>query len=353
MRFALLLLAGSCFAQSTPASWQAAIERPRAASLRGHVSFLASDLLEGRANPSRGLDIAAEYIAAQFRRAGLEPAGEDGYFLTSRWVLAERQGRRARLTAAEPGQENSFPLRNVAGIIRGSDPVLKDTYVLLSAHYDHLGTRPDGDDHIFNGANDDASGVAALLEAAAALSLVTPAPKRTILFVAFFGEEPGLVGSREYARHPAFPLERTIAALHLEQLGRTDADEGPHENRVTLTGFDYSTIGETLAAAGRQLGITVYKHEKNSDAFFNRSDNFSLAEKGIPAHTLATGFLFPDYHQPGDHWDKLDYPHLEKITRLITLGLLNLADAPQPPHWNPDNPRAKRFFDLNPIKPDQ
>src|SRR6185437_12684444 len=112
-------------------------------SLRGDVSFLASDLLEGRDTPSRGLDIAGEYIAAQFRRLGLEPAGDDGYFQS---------------VVLRPEDADSPKSRNVAGILRGSDPKLKDTYVILSSHYDHIGMAQTGEDRIFNGANDDASG---------------------------------------------------------------------------------------------------------------------------------------------------------------------------------------------------
>src|SRR5687767_12028171 len=119
---ATLLLLTTLAAADLPAPWRAAIEAPRADSLRGHVSFLASDLLEGRDTPSRGLDIAAEYIAAQFRRAGLRPVGDDGYFQTTTIGGAK--------------------VRNVIGVIDGSDPKLKNTYVLVTAHYDHLGVRP-------------------------------------------------------------------------------------------------------------------------------------------------------------------------------------------------------------------
>ena len=116
-------------------------------SLRGDVSFLASDLLEGRDTPSRGLDIAGEYIASQFRRLGLEPAGDDGYFQN---------------VVLRPEDADSPKSRNVAGILRGSDPKLKDTYVILSSHYDHIGMAQTGEDRIFNGANDDASGTASV-----------------------------------------------------------------------------------------------------------------------------------------------------------------------------------------------
>src|SRR5690348_17353075 len=152
-------------------------------SLRGNLSFLASDLLEGRATPSRGLDLAAEYIAAQFRRAGLEPAGDDGYFQTT--------------TIPIRGSDKTSKVRNVIGILRGSDPELKDTYVLVTAHYDHLGMRqatPDTDpnaDLIYNGANDDGSGTVSVIELAGALAEMKTRPKRTLVFMTFFGEERG------------------------------------------------------------------------------------------------------------------------------------------------------------------
>src|SRR5947208_3259924 len=121
---------------------QRAVDRISADSMRGHLSFLASDLLEGRDTPSRGLDLAAEYIAAQFRRAGLEPVGDDGYYQTT--------------TLTARGSDTPQKVRNVIGVLKGSDPALRDTYILITAHYDHLGmkTMAEGD-LIFNGANDD------------------------------------------------------------------------------------------------------------------------------------------------------------------------------------------------------
>lgn len=115
-------------------------------ALRGRLSFIASDALEGRGTPSRGLDIAAEYIASEFRRAGLEPVGDDGYFQTAEINLPARGG--------VPPTEGPSRVRNVIGLLRGSDPVLKDTYILVTAHYDHLGIRGSGEgDHIYNGAS--------------------------------------------------------------------------------------------------------------------------------------------------------------------------------------------------------
>lgn len=257
--------------------------------------------------------VAAEYIAAQFRRAGLEPAGDDGYFQTA---------------SKEP-----VKLHNVACVLRGSDPALRDTCVLISAHYDHLGTRGD---RIYNGANDDASGTAAVIEMAAAFAKLRERPKRSILFVTFFGEEKGLLGSRYYAAHPLFPVEKTVADINLEQLGRTDDVTGPLLLSAYVTGFDYSDVGAILEKAGALTGVTMAKHGKDSD-------NRPLAQAGIPAHTVSVGYVFPDYHRPGDHWEKLDYPNMEKIVRAVAAGVLMITASDEAPRWNAGKPQADRF----------
>jgi Zn-dependent M28 family amino/carboxypeptidase len=182
-----------------------------------------------------------------------------------------------------------------------------------------------------------------MLETAAALTHANARPKRSILFLAVFGEEKIMLGSRYYASHPLFPLDRTVAGLNLEVLGRTDAAEGPHENRIAMTGYSYSTVTDVVREAGRLTGIEVYRHDPNSDRFYTQSDNIAFAERGIPAHTLSTGYLYPDYHQPGDHWDKLNYPHLEKATRLVLLSALMLADSAERPRWNAENPSTERY----------
>jgi hypothetical protein len=300
--------------------------------LRAHVSFLASDALEGRRAGARGAEVAAEYIAAQFRRAGLEPAGENGSY----FQLATFTSRSAPTTEIKS--------RNVVGLLRGSDPKLRETYVVLSAHYDHIGVRENQEgDQIFNGANDDASGTAAVVEVASALSTMKRRPRRSILFVAFTGEEFGLRGSRFYVEHPLVPVARTIAQINLEQIGRTDDSEGARVGAATLTGFDYTDIGEILTAAGARTGVSINKHPTNSDAFFNRSDNRPLADKGVPAHTLSVAYMFPDYHKPGDHWEKIDYANMERVVRTIALGVLALAEGTREPRWNESNPKTAQY----------
>jgi Zn-dependent M28 family amino/carboxypeptidase len=449
-----------------------------AADLKADVSFLASDALEGRGTPSKGLDIAAEYIAAEFRRAGLEPAGDDGYFQNAPYAsitpnldgleLTLETGDRvvkaesasmglqeaaaadlshgpavratmkdaAALDALTPDQvrgkvlllvippdaqysvtrgipnavirlepalvlsvrthgqglstgprlrDTSAPgakapilavwdaaiqaavaaaeeikvsahipapaaapvkLRNVIGVLRGSDPVLRDTYLVLTAHYDHLGVRGSGDgDHIYNGANDDASGTSSVVEIAKALAALPQRPRRSIVFITLFGEELGELGSRYYCQHPVFPLAKTVADINLEQLGRTDDTEGPRLLQFNLTGFDYTDIAAFVSKAGEETGIRVVKHEKNSDSFFGRSDNAAFADAGVPSTTLSVSYIFPDYHRPGDEWPKLDYDNMAKVDGAVGLGVYRIADSAEAPQWNKANPKTARYVE--------
>jgi hypothetical protein len=367
-----------------PPEIQAALDRIEPQSLRGHLSFIASDLLEGRDTPSRGQDIAAEYIAAQFRRAGLDPVGEVGeqsYFQTSEWTVSQTREKFITLTCDEgkqslrasrdqlsaygitieqkpaesessqtesgvvkESQKQSIKLRNVIGLLPGSDPVMKDTYVIVSAHYDHIGMRVGAEgDMINNGANDDGSGTVSVIELASALASLKQRPKRSIVFITWFGEERGFQGSRYYVRHPVFPLEKTVAMINLEHMGRTDDSEGPKLKSATMTGFDFTDMGSIFKAAGDKVGVKVYKHEKNSDAFFGRSDNQALANAGVPAHTLCVAFIFPDYHAVGDHWDKVDYDNMAIVDRMIALGIIMIANNPEAPKWNETNQKTERY----------
>jgi len=305
-----------------PVALRSVLERISADSLRGHLSFIASDMLEGRKTPSSGLDLAAEYIGAQFRRAALEPAGEIGksYFQVGN------------------GQ------KNVIGLLRGSDPVLRDTYVIISAHYDHLGIgEPVNGDSIYNGANDDGSGTVSVIEIASALSAMKRKPKRSIVFIAWSGEEQGLYGSSYYGSHPVFPLEKTVAMVNLELVGRSDSLEGPQIKSASMTGFDFTDLGRVFQAAGIRTGIRVYKDEKNSDLFFSRSDNQALADAGVPAHTLCVAFEYADYHQPSDQWEKIDYENMARIDRMIALGLIDIANNRVAPKWNAANPKTEKY----------
>jgi Zn-dependent M28 family amino/carboxypeptidase len=235
-------------------------------------------------------------------------------------------------------------LRNVIGILPGSDPVLKDSYVLVTAHYDHLGMKGTGDgDRIYNGADDDGSGTVSVIEIANALAALKKHPSRTIVFMTFFGEEEGLIGSEYYVHHPVFPLAKTVADVNLEQLGRTDSTKGKQLGNAAPTGYGYSSMIDTFRAAGEQTGVKIYNAAADSDRYFADSDNLPFAEAGIPAHSFCVAFEFPDYHAVGDEWQKIDYDNMAKVDRMLTLGVVMLADDTAAPHWNVENPRAKRF----------
>jgi Zn-dependent M28 family amino/carboxypeptidase len=208
----------------------------------------------------------------------------------------------------------------------------------VSAHYDGTGpTTPPGPDPIWNAANDDGSGTAAVADLASALSRLRPRPRRSIVFLAFFGEEYGLRGSSHYAAHPLVPLEKTVAQLNIEHVGRTDSTERNKAGTASLTGYDYSDLPAFFEAAGRATGIEVYKDARRSDPFFFGSDNYPLASAGVVAHTLCVLFEdWPDYHGPDDEWPKIDFANMERTVRMIGAATLMVADSTEEPRWRTD-----------------
>jgi hypothetical protein len=321
------------------------------------LSVLADDSLEGRATGSRGGAKAARYIAAQMKAAGLEAGGDSGYFQRVPIVFTRRtsqDGRVQQRASAAPSfaARDTFPADrrgsavNVIGILRGSDPILKDSVVLVDAHYDHLGIRTSPPattdsattDSIYNGADDDASGTVAVLEIAKQLA-AGPKPKRTIVFAATTGEEVGLIGTRWYIAHPALPLTSMQANLEIEMIGRPDSLAGG-EGHAWLTGFNRSTMGAMFTAAG----LPIVADKRLDQQFFQRSDNIAFAEMGIPAHTMSSYNMHTDYHQVSDETSKVDFAHMAGVinTAVSAVGLLANEKAPA---WNPDgqpHPRAPR-----------
>jgi Peptidase family M28 len=140
-----------------------------------------------------------------------------------------------------------------------------------------------------------------------------------------------------------FPLAKTVADLNLEQVGRTDSTEGTQISNASLTGFDYSDLTAFVQRAGESTGIKVYKNEQGSDNYFAASDNFSLAEVGVPAETLCVAFDYPDYHAVGDEWQKIDYDNMAKVDRAIALSMFLMADSEQPVRWNEGNPKTAPY----------
>jgi hypothetical protein len=227
--------------------------------------------------------------------------------------------------------------KNVVGRIRGvgtsAHPELAQEVVILSAHYDHIGIRkrphgPEDADSICNGADDDASGCAALLELAEAFAQ-GPKPARTLVFLFTTGEESGGRGSARYLSAPAEALERTVADLNLEMLGRPDELVGG-AGHLWLTGYERSNLGPTWA----QQGLAIVADPRPTENFFSRSDNYAFALKGVVAQTLSSFGMHKEYHTPRDEAATLDYAHLEAVSQLAFRAAQGLADGSLKPAWN-------------------
>ena len=234
--------------------------------------------------------------------------------------------------------------RNVVGRIRGAGtsaaPELAREVVILSAHYDHLGIRPtprgrEREDALFNGADDNASGCAALLELAQALARGTP-PARTLVILFTTGEESGGYGIQRYLRAPAEPLAATVANLNLEMLGRPDELVGG-AGKLWLTGFECSNLGPAWQGAG----LAIVADPRPDQSFFSRSDNFPLALEGVVAQSLSSFGMHRDYHRPRDEADTLDYVHLEAAARIALGAATTLADGSLRPAWVPEKQPRK------------
>lgn len=310
---------------------------------RSLLTALAHDSMEGRRLASAGEARAARFIAARFREAGLQPAGDDGYLqhlqllaqTTTRTRLQNGQERTRTGPQTLPREdfdtvppERRLTSVNVLGVLRGSDPHLASEVVVVGAHFDHIGIRPAVDgDSIANGADDDASGIVAVMEAARIIA-AGPRPRRTLVFAAFTGEESGGFGVRWYTQNPPFPLDKHMAEVQVEMIGRPDTAAGP--GKAWLTGYERSTMGSTLAAAG----LPVIADPRPSQQFYNRSDNIALARLGIIAHTLSSFGLHKEYHTVNDEVEFIDFAHMTEMVNLVARAVRTVADGPRL-LWNP------------------
>jgi Zn-dependent M28 family amino/carboxypeptidase len=285
------------------------------------MRFLASDELMGRRAGTPWDHVAARYIAEQLRAAGVSPVTEAGYF---------------QPFALPDGAES----QNVLGVIPGTDPELRDEYVMLLAHYDHVGAGDHGGgmrptteaDSIYNGARDNGMGVVALLHAAR--SLAADPPARSIVLFAAGAEEMGLVGSRFYAEHPLVPLEQTVFALNVDTGGYSDT------SAVTVVGLERTTAAPLIREGAARAGLGLTPQPDPRMQLFRRSDNINLARRGIPAPTFSPGFLsFSDpgvadyYHQVTDEVGDLDFAYLARFADAYAQTARLIADAPERPRW--------------------
>lgn len=223
--------------------------------------------------------------------------------------------------------------QNTIGWLEGSDPGLRDEFIIFTAHMDHVGVgRPVAGDSIYNGADDDASGTAAIVELAEAFAALPTRPRRSMLFMAVSGEERGLLGSRWYSEHPLFPLDATVANLNIDMIGRNWRDT------LVAIGREESTLGSTLVRVTREhpeLNLAIVDDPWPEERFYFRSDHYNFARKGVPILFFFTG-THEDYHRPSDHPDRILYEKTARITRLIYYLGLEIADSGGRPEWDPE-----------------
>jgi hypothetical protein len=419
-------------------------------SVRAHMEFLASDAMNGRGSGTRDEWIAVTYVAAQLRRCGLEPLGQNGGYVQTIEIERPELGAPPVLamgggtythgkeftvatmsavslsgsiasftpgtalargsvvvvpqvtselsTALAPaaivltssngcggfrGQPGALPrvsprtvgappattwptclalgaeafeaagklspgskvtlegqvtnvqkahTWNAVGKLTGSHPERFQEVILLSAHIDHVGTggsqaKPSADT-IYNGADDNASGSIAVLELAEAIAR-GPRPERTIVFAWFGSEEGGGTGSRYFADRPVVPLDRIVANLQFEMIGRPDANVPPHT--LWLTGYERSDLGPELAKRGAKLVQDPHPEQ----SFFTRSDNIQFARRGVIAHTVSSFGLHKDYHQPSDEIGTIDLAHMTDAIRSMLEPIRWLANSSFTPSWLP------------------
>lgn len=286
-----------------------------AITLLNDVRTLASDDLAGRLIGSRGADSAAAFLARRFRRAGLRPSPGGWFqnFTVSRDAPA----------AVHAGIGGALG-KNVIGVLPGRDPDLRNEIVVIGAHYDHLGPGqfgaldPDSAGRVHNGADDNASGASALIHIAAKLAALPPA--RTVVFIAFSGEEAGLLGSDYYVKNPVFPLSRTYAMINLDMVGRLRND------RLLVYG---SATAQEFPALLDSLNATAGFDLKASGDGWGRSDQSSFYAAGRPVLHMFTD-LHEDYHRASDDWEKINADGLARVADYTAAVVRALADRRMP-----------------------
>ena len=364
-------------AQTTAAVTSPAIS---AADLRTRLYLIADDSLRGRLAGSAGDSVATAYIAAEFARAGLEPAGENGWFQV---VPFKDRGRVPGIAA-----------RNVIGVLRGSDPVLKNEYVVMSAHNDHVGVARQAVDHdalrvtnfaaamrkrgatpmaaqawathaldsiralraprqdsIFNGADDDGSGTVALLEIAEEMAVMPLKPKRSILFISHTAEEEGLFGSAWFTDHPTVPRDSLVAELDMDMIGRGSPADVEHGGPAYLELIGTRRLSTELGDVAEKVDATEaipFKFNYAFDApggkeqYYCRADHYSYARFGIPSINFSRGD-HPDYHEVTDEPQYIDYDAMARVAtyvRDLAVTLANLDHRVAIDHAKQTDPHA-------------
>lgn len=347
LRVLLLITALSTSALAQKAAVTTSVE----SNLRKHVEVLASDKFEGRRAGEPGANAAGEYVAEQFRMIKLRPVvsvanGRQGYKQTFSYSPVRDPHSTPGDPTSAPAAPNAKQAFNVIGILPGNDPTLKNEAIVIGAHYDHLGKGGQGSlaansTEIHHGADDNASGTAAVIELARQFTKEKK-NKRTIIFIAFSGEEDGLFGSKYYVNNPVWPLDKTVAMINLDMVGRLKDDklnvggvgtgvewkslvEAKNAGKTQLVGASSSTMPVALSVSN------LFQLALNEDGF-GPSDHSSFYGKQIPVLFFFTGTHL-DYHKPSDTFEKINYGGLTKIASYVSTIAKSIDENPMRPTY--------------------
>ena len=321
---ALAVAVARCHEPTAPAN-EARASTITAADIGRWVALLAADSMRGRETPSAEIEQAASTIGAYFESLGLQPAFPGGSYIqhygTPAW-----------------GAVPAGLAPNAAAVLEGSDPRLRDEYVVVIAHMDGKGVRtPVGGDSIYNGADDNASGTAAVLEMAEAFAGAEPRPRRSLLFLAVSGEEHGFWGTLAYLSAPTVPVANIVAVLNFDMISRNNPDS------VFASGMDGSTLGDRLldiAAAHGEERLHLVPGPTGG------SDHVPFWQRGIPFVMFFAG-LHPDYHTPFGEPSRIDADKAARVTPMAFYLALAVADGDGRPQWKPGWPAPPATPDVH------
>jgi hypothetical protein len=283
------------------------------------IGLLVHDSMGGRDTPSPGLEMAAAWAATEFAGMGLEPGGECDSFI-----------QRYEMTPRGDDQSSLVAVPNVVGLLRGSDPVLREEWVIFTAPFDHVtgGADETGDD-IYNGADDNASGTAAVLEIAQAFAMLPTPPRRSLAFVLVSGEEKGLLGARHFAQGASLPQAAMVANINADMVSMNWPDS------IFVFGREFTTLGPTLdrvIESHPEVGISIMESRWPQIPLFRMADQFAFVQEGIPGIFFFSG-LHGNLHRPSDHLEAVDCDKAARVARLMFYFGYEVAQAAKRPQW--------------------
>ena len=283
------------------------------------IGVLAHDSMGGRDTPSPGLEMAASWAAEEFAAMGLEPGGEDGSFI-----------QRYEMTPRGEGGSAPVSVPNVVGLLPGNDPDIRDEWVVFTAHFDHVAGGPDeSGDSIYNGADDNASGTAAVMEIAQAFAMLPTPPRRSLAFVLVSGEEKGLLGARHFAQGASLPKEAMVADINADMVSMNWPDS------IVVLGKEYTTLGPTLdrvIGSHPEVGISIMENPWPQMPLFHMSDQSAFAQEGIPGIFFFSG-LHDNLHRPSDELEEVNTDKAARVARLMFYFGYEVAQAMERPLW--------------------